>query len=176
MKKLIVVFVVLLSSCAPIRETVKNSDFYYFGVNTKTFKEANYWKAGAGVLASVATHTAGHYAYAGLTGMSVRQDGLFEVVDGNSPAHNLREFFAAGFALQNGVGLILTTIPATRQSDFTKGYVSAAFAETVLYPAIYRDNGDLHQLNEHGGNGDLAYGIFTGIATYNMLRVNWKKE
>lgn len=176
MKKLIVVFVVLLSSCAPIRETAKNSDFYYFGVNSKAFKEANYWKVGAGALTSIATHTAGHYVYAGLTGIHVRQDGLSEVVDGNLPTHNLRDFSIAGFAFQNGVGLILTTIPATRQSDFTKGYVSAAFIETAFYPVAYKTEGDFNQLSEQGGNGDIAYGIFTAIATHNMLRVNWKKE
>lgn len=176
MKKLIVVFVLLLSACTSLKETVKNSDFYYFGVNAKTFKEANYWKAGAGALASVATHTAGHYAYAGLTGIHIRQQGLSEVVDGNLPAHNLRDFFTSGFALQNGIGLILTSIPVIRQSDFTKGYVTASFIEIVFYPAVYRTDGDLNQLSEHGGNGDLAYGIFTGIATHNMLRVNWKKE
>lgn len=176
MKYLIVVAVMMISACAPLKETVKNSDFYYLGVNAKTFKEANYKAVALGAVASVATHTAGHYAYAGLTGMRVQQDGLLEVVDGESPEHHLRGFSMAGFALQNGVGLILTSIPATRQSDFTKGYVTAAFAETAFYPVIWRNNGDLHQIKEHGGNDDLMYGIFTAIATHNMLRVNWKKE
>jgi hypothetical protein len=160
-----------------MRETVKNSDFYYFGVNAKTFKEANYKAVALGAVASVVTHTAGHYAYAGLTGMRVQQDGLHEIVDGKAPEHNLRDFSMAGFALQNGVGLILTSIPATRQSDFTKGYVTAAFVETAFYPAFFRgESGDLYMSNQYGGNADIEYAIFTAIATHNMLRVKWHKD
>lgn len=175
MKKLIVAVVLMLSACAPIQETVKNSDFYYFGVNTKMVKEANYWKVGAGVLTSVAVHTAGHYIYAGMTNMDVKQDGFLEVVDGSSSRREKREFSQAGHILQNGVGLILTSIPKTRQSDFTKGYVAAAWVETAFYPALFRKEGDLNISHDNGGNADLEYGVNLLLATHNMLRVKWSK-
>lgn len=174
MKNLILALIILLlAGCAHIEKT----DFYFFGVNTKTFKEVNYWKVAAGAITSVAVHTAGHYAYAGLTGMSVRQDGFNEVAGYGYKERQYIEFAQAGFIAQNLVGLVLTSIPATRQSDFTKGYVAMAFIETVSYPLFeHGENGDLNMSNRHGGNATLEYIGYAAIATHNLLRVNWKKD
>lgn len=168
--------VCLLIGCAGMKEATKGYDFYYFGVNTKTFKEANYWKVTAGAITSVAVHTAGHYAYAGLNGMSVRQDGFKEVVDRGYSDKNCREFAQAGFLTQNLIGLALTSIPAFRQSDFTKGYVAMAFIETVSYPLLWQNDGDLYSSDKNGGNATLEYIGYSAVALHNLLRINWEKE
>jgi uncharacterized protein YceK len=174
MKKLVIaLLVVMLFGCGAIKETVKNSDFYYFGVNTKMVKEANYWKVATGALASVAVHTAGHRIYAQINNMNLRQEGLEEWLAYGYSAKQSRECAQAGLALQNGIGLILTSIPYTRKSDFTKGYVVSAWTETAFSPLI---SNDLNSSNEHGGNRDWEYGINLFVATHNMLRVNWYKD
>jgi len=156
-----------------MRETVKNSDFYYFGVSTKTFKEANYWKVGAGALTSIGAHSAGHHLYAKVNNMNLTQQGLEEKLDYGYDNRQSRECAQAGLVLQNVVGLVLTSIPYTRQSDFTKGYVGAAFSETVLSPII---SNDLDSSNEKGGNSFWEYTGNLALATHNMLRVNWRKD
>jgi hypothetical protein len=177
MKRLaIALLVVMACGCGAIKETVKNSDFYYFGVNTKTFKEANYWKVGLGGLTSFGVHIGAHWIYNGLYDMGGEQNGFLEVTDGNCESQKVREFDQVGFAAQNGVGFILTSIPYTRQSDFTKGYVVAAFAETSSYILWSGDHGDFNMSASHGGNRDWEYAINLFVATHNMLRVNWYKD
>jgi len=167
----------MLSACAPIQQTIKQTDFYYFGINAKMVKEANWYMVILGAVTAVGVHTGGHYLYAALNNIEVKQDGFFEVIDGNAEPRKKREFAQAGPVLQNGVGLILTTIPATRKWDFTKGYVAASFVETAFYPALFRgDSGDLYISNKYGGNADVEYAIFTAVATHNMLRVKWHKD
>jgi|ERR1035437_2386249 hypothetical protein len=172
---IIILAVCLLIGCAGMKEATKGYDFYYFGVNTKMLKEANYWKVAAGAITSVAVHTAGHYAYAGLNGMSVRQDGFNEVISGNEPKQT-REFMQAGFLTQNLIGLALTSIPVFRQSDFTKGYVAMAFIETVSYPLLWQNDGDLYSSDKNGGNATLEYIGYSAVALHNLLRINWEKE
>lgn len=177
MKKLAVaLLVVMVCGCGAIKETVKNSDFYYFGVNTKTFKEMNYWKAGLGVLASVGVHAGAHWAYNGIFDMGAEQNGFLEVADGNCAPQKVREFSQVGFAAQNLGGLILTSIPKTRQSDFTKGYVVASWVEIVSYSLWNGDHGDFNMSASHGGNRDWEYALSLFVATHNILRVRWKKE
>jgi len=153
-------------------------DFYFFGVNAKTFKEADYKMVILGAATSLAVHTAGHYLYAEMAGMDIRQDGFTERLESwkYSNKHN-REFAQAGFVLQHAVGVLLTSIPYTRQTDFTRGYVAFAFAETATYPLVHQGvKGDLNYSNKYGGDRDLEYAAFMAVATHNMLRVKWYKE
>ena len=77
-------------------------DFYFFGVNTKTFKEADWKMVALGAATSIAVHTAGHYAYAELNGMSIRQDGFCEKISfSNYSAKQNREIAQAGFVAQH---------------------------------------------------------------------------
>lgn len=169
---LIIMFLIMLSGTAHAQW-----DFYFFGVNAKTFKEADWKMVVLGAATSLAVHTAGHYLYAASNDIHVTQDGFKEIIslDENS-GREVREFAQAGFILQHAVGLALTTIPATRQTDFTKGYVAFAFFETMTYPAVHRHEGDLSLSNQNGGSGYADYAVFMTVATHNILRVNWKKE
>lgn len=151
-------------------------DFYFFGVNARLFKEADYRLLAAGVASSLAVHVAGHYAYAGLHGMKVRQHGFKEIVPAGYAAKRYREFAQAGFVAQHAVGLLLTSLPITRHSDFTRGYVALALAETVTYPALHRHEGDLHFSHRYGGNRDLEFAAYSAVAIHNVLRVKWYKE
>ncbi|MCK9570043.1 hypothetical protein M0R72_13960 [Candidatus Pacearchaeota archaeon] len=149
-------------------------DFYFFGVNTKTFKEADWKMVVMGAATSIAVHVGGHYAYAAANGISIYQDGCREVI-GPASTKQLREFNQVGFALQHAVGLALTSIPWTRQTDFTRGYVVAAWVETAVYPALNHKQGDLYWSNHYGGNSDYEYAAYMAVATHNLFRVNWAK-
>ena len=151
-------------------------DFYFFGINTKMIKEANYKMVALGVVTSLAVHTAGHYAYAAANGMDMRQEGLYEVVGADYSAKQQRESGQAGFFAQHLVGLALTTIPATRQTDFTRGYVACAFFNTLLYPVFDQGKGDLTSSAQYGGDRDWEYAAYMLLATHNVLRVKWYKE
>lgn len=172
---LIFVIVCQLVLVSPVK--AEGWDFYFFGVNTKTFKEADWKMVVLGAVTSAAVHTAGHYAYAGIHGISVRQEGLSEMVSFSeySPQRN-REFLQSGFIAQHFVGLILTTVPYTRQTDFTRGYVALAWIQTVTYPIRRQTDGDLYWSQKFGGNRDLEFIAYTAVATHNVLRVNWSKQ
>jgi hypothetical protein len=152
-------------------------DFYFFGINTKMIKESDYKMVALGAVTSLAVHTAGHYLYAAAADMHVRQDGFKEIVSlSDNSTKEIREFAQAGFILQHAIGVALTTIPATRQTDFTKGYVAFAFLETLTYPAIHQHTGDLSLSDNNGGNGYVDYAVFMTVATHNVLRVKWEKD
>jgi hypothetical protein len=172
----LVAALLVVFSAGSARAETTGWDFYFFGVNTKLFKEANYKMMALGAATALAVHIGGHYAYAAANGMSVTQDGLEERISGNYPDHKIRWFMLSGFIAQHAVGLALTTIPATRQTDFTRGYVAFAWAETLSYPLRNNERGDLYSSDRHGGNRDLEYMIFSAIATHNVLRVKWYKE
>jgi hypothetical protein len=179
MKKIIIVLSIVFCFSVTAQAyggTFEKTDFYFFGINTKGIKELTWWKFGLGAVASVAVHTGAHYAYSGLAGMSISQQGLIEVSNNHYEAKKERERAQIGLAAQNIVGIILTSIPATRQTDFTKGYVAAALAETVFYPAIWKDNGDLNVSSRNGGNADIEYWANTIVATHNFFRIKWYKD
>ena len=151
-------------------------DFYFFGVNPKMIKEADWKMVALGAATSVAVHTAGHYLYAAVNDIHVHQDGCKEMISlHENSAREIREFSQAGFVLQHAVGLALTTIPATRQTDFTRGYVVAAFAETAIHPALFTGDNDLSMSDKYGGNRDLEYIGYMTVATHNLFRVKFYK-
>lgn len=172
-KMLLVVLMLLFST----NVMAEGWDFYFFGVNTKTFKDANYLKVAAGVATSIAVHTAGHYIYAGFTNINVTQDGFREVISGDYTNTEAREFAQAGFLAQSIGGLILTSIPYTRQSDFTKGYVAMEFLEVATYPMFWQGtSGDFNMSDRHNGDKDWEYAGHMAVAIHNMLRINWEKQ
>ena len=173
MKKTILLAILfLLVSCLPVQ--AQGYDFYFFGVNPKVLKNSDWKMVALGAATSVVVHTAGHYLYAAANDIHVRQDGFKEMISTReNSAREIREFAQAGFVLQHAVGLALTTISATRQTDFTKGYVVAAFAETVSYPILHQQQGDLITSDRYGGDRDLEYIGYMAVATDNLFRIKW---
>jgi hypothetical protein len=166
--------VIFTQGCATVKEATKNYDFYAFGVKAETFKpkNMNYFAVAAGVVTAIAVHEGGHYLYAGLNHMSVRQNGFYEVAAYGYSAQQYREFASAGHIAQAVGGLILTSIPYTRQTSFTKGYVVAELLETTLYSQAFRHDGDLVMSRQYGGSGWEEYG-YDVIAVHNVLRIKW---
>jgi len=175
-RKYLLVLLLLLCSCG-------GTKFYFFGVDADIFKEAqakDWAHVTAGVVSSVAVHTAGHWAAAEIFDVD------FEFRDYYTKEHvteydsdsDLRWFARGGFVLQHAVGTALTSFEATRYSWFTKGYVASAAVGTWTYP-LYHYGSDYHDfrlLDDAGGNGDLEYGIYSAIGLHNLLRVPWIKE
>jgi hypothetical protein len=176
MKKLLLVFLMFaLCSCG-------GTKFYFFGVDADIFKEANgkNWMAvSAGVVTSVATHTAGHWLAAEAFGVEFKFKDCYtkEEVTHYDSDSDLRWFARGGFVLQHAVGTALTSFETTRYSWFTKGYVASSAIGTWTYP-LYHSGSDYHDfklIDDAGGNGDAEYGIYSAIGLHNLLRVPWKK-
>jgi hypothetical protein len=181
-KKILLAFCVLWVMAIPaqsfeLKNLSKGYDFYAFGVNLKTFDtdHMNYPAAIAGALTAVALHAGGHYAYAGLNHMSITQDGLREMVAAGYSERQYREFASAGMITQAIGGLILTSLPWTRQTSFTKGYVIAELLENSLYSQFFKNDGDFIMSRKYGGSGWEEYG-YDAIALHNIFRINWKAE
>jgi hypothetical protein len=184
MKKtiLLAVFLVLCWTSAwadSFAELTKGYDFYFFGVNLETFKakNLNYPAAIAGGITAVLVHTGGHYLVAGLNGVSIKQEGLHEIYDFSKMNDRQCRDIASGGAIAQAIGgLILTSIPATRQSSFTKGYVIVEAVETISHPFVWNGyNDDTGMSINHGGSNWEMVG-YDAIASHNLLRVKWYKE
>ena len=48
-----------------------------------------------------------------------------------------------------------------------------AWMETVTYPLLHPDDGDLYLSHHFGGNRDWEFAAYMAVATHNVLRVNW---
>jgi len=182
MKKVSLIIFLLLFLCS-----CGGTKFYFFGVDADIFREAeakDWAKVGAGVVTSVAVHTAGHWAAGEIFDVDFKFKDCYtkeevsnECWDGGCSDSDLRWFARGGFVLQHSVGLALTSFETTRYSYFTKGYVGSAAIGTWAYP-LYHHGSDYHDfkmIDEHGGNGDLEYAIYSTIALHNVLRVPWYK-
>jgi len=172
-KKIFLLLLLLLNiSCA-------GTKFYLFGVDTDVIKDATrgeILEAAAGAVVSMGTHVAGHYLLAEIFDVEIHQDGRREVVDSYESDSDVRWFARGGFLLQSIVSTSLTSLETTRHSYFTKGYVLTTAISIWSYPLRYGSDGDYGCLDDHGGNWELEYGIYSAVALHNMLRVPWKKD
>ena len=182
MKRYLPLLLLLLMLCG-----CGGTKFYFCGVDADIFKEADgkdWMSVGAGVVTSVATHTAGHWLAGEIFDVDFKFNGTYtkeevsaECWNGGCSNSDLRWFARGGFVLQHGVGLALTRFESTRYSYFTKGYVASAAIGTWTYP-VYHSGSNYHDfkmLDAHGGSGDAEYGIYSVIALHNLLRVPWYK-
>jgi len=139
-----------------------------------------------GAIASVATHIAGHYIAAELVGGEIDQQGFVEVIMNGDELSNSdnRWISRGGFVAQTLVNTILTSFEATRESYFTRGFTIATMLEIGTYPLRNRDNSrhldvdcynDIRCTNYYGGNGDLEWGLYTGMSLYNFYKINQDK-
>lgn len=157
--------------------------FYFMGVDTDIIKDArarDWAYVGLGVASSFAAHAGGHWVFGEVFGVE------FEYRDFYTKEHvtnageysdsDARWFGRGGFVLQHSIGLALTSFEATRYSYYTKGYVGHAALQTWTYQFVDSDYNDLKWLDDHGGDGDLEWGIYSLVALHNVLRVPWKGE
>jgi hypothetical protein len=151
-------------------------EFYFFGINLKTFQESNWLKVTAGAVASVLVHELGHALYLQSQGkdwdLQSSSSGLAIHTSDPLSENQYRNFGRAGFALQTFIGAALTTFEKTRYSDFTKGWVGMNAFEVCSYNGRNHDIGnDFEMIERGGGKGDFELGVFYLISSYNLLKM-----
>lgn len=149
------------------------TDFYYFGINGKWIKNAKWGDVATGVVSSVATHFLGHMGYAYVKGLDVTVSGTKEILHEPYSDSEARNFARAGFVLQHGVGLVLTSCKRSRDWDFTKGYTITTALATITYPWRHSSDGDFNMIDDHGGNGCVEYLFFCALSCHEILRIEW---
>jgi len=153
-------------------------EFYFFGINLKSFQGSNWLELTAGAVASVLVHELGHALYLQSQGkdwdlQSSSSSGLAIHTSDSLSKNQYRNFGRAGFALQTFIGAVLTTFEKTRYSDFTKGWVGMNAFEVCSYNGRDHDIGsDFEMIEKGGGNGDFELGVFYLISSYNLLKMD----
>ncbi len=177
-KKAFILFVVLTFVMSPSALWAKGGfDIYFLGVNLKTFQGSNWMKIAAGAAASILTHELGHALYLESRGkdwsIEPSSAGFAITTTDSLTDKEYRGLGRAGYLLQTGIGLLLTSFDATAKSDFTKGWVGINVVQTLTYK-LRGHNGydDFEMINRGQGNGESSYRLFTSISIYNFLRAN----
>lgn len=162
---LIIAIAILLQPC--ISAARSDYEFYFFGVNSKAFKESNWLMVTTGAIASILAHEIGHALYLESQGkdwdLLSSSSGLAIHTDNYLTNKQYRNFGQSGFALQTGIGVLLTSFESTKHLDFTKGWVSMNVAQLYTYGQRKYDNGDDFALIERG-NGDK--GLISGVSAF----------
>ena len=177
-KKFIVVFLVGALVLISSHRTAAAFDyeFYFFGINLKTFQNGNWPMLAAGALTSILCHELGHALYLDSQGKDWNiiqsQSGLTIETDNDLTNSQYQNFGWSGFAFQSFLGTILTSFDITRQSDFTKGFVSVTAAQLLSYEHRGHDNGDDFALIERGnGDKDPNFGMLAVINHNNLVAI-----
>jgi len=173
-KKLGIVLSLLLLLATPTY--AGNWDINIFGFKPEIITKENWGWFLLGSASATFVHVSGHYIIAGINDTSVHQEGLLEIINCGYSNREYREFAQGGFIFELATGTILTSIPSIKNSGFVKGFVSTTFARVVTYPIVYRNSGDLHLSNKYGGNADLEYIFYLGVASFNLYRIDWQKK
>ncbi len=177
-KKLIIVFLlgvmVLISSSRTA--TAFDYEFYFFGINLKTYQNSNWVMVTAGALTSIICHEFGHAFYLDSQGkdwsIHPSSAGLTIETGDYLTDGQYRDFGWSGFAFQSFLGTILTSFDTTRKSDFTKGFVSVTAAQLVSYEHRGHDHGDDFALIERGnGDRDPNNGMLAIINHNNLVAI-----
>ena len=165
---------ILLQPCASVAQS--DWEFYFFGVNLKTFQDSNWLMVATGAVASMLTHELGHALYLESQGkdwdLLPSSSGLAIHTDNYLTNKQYRNLGRSGFALQTGIGTILTSFKSTKHLDFTKGWVSMNVVQIYTYEQRKHDNGDDFALIERG-NGDkgLNLGALAFMTQTNLLAI-----
>jgi hypothetical protein len=148
-------------------------EYYILGINTKLFKDRNWFELAAGAATAIVVHEAAHIAAAELQG----HDWHFSM-ESTGPAvwfENGDNYFLdanAGFFAETIVGTTLNLIPSTRGTDFAKGYNCSTFTRLLSYNLRWDYEsgvqGDFKMIDENGGDGEAEHFIYTGIAKLNF--------
>ena len=151
-----------------------NYEINIFGINMKTFKNSNWMEVAAGALSSVLVHEMGHALYLTSQGkeweFSAAYSGLAVETDENLTNSQYRNFGRAGFALQSLVGAFLTFFDSTRNTDFTKGWISMNTFQISTYSLRGHHAGSDFDLIEKGnGDKELEFSAFAIISEYNKI-------
>lgn len=153
-----------------------NWDINIFGFKPEIITKENWGWFLLGSASATFVHVSGHYIMGKVNDMSVHQEWFSEVVRCGYSNKAYREFAQGGFVFELATGTILTSFPSIKNSGFVKGFVSTTFARVLTYPIVYRNSGDLYTSNKYGGNADLEYAVYVGVAAFNLYRIDWQKK
>jgi hypothetical protein len=165
---LIMLAAVLLSGCAGYKVSV-------LGVDVKalhSMEASDCGEVALGVVASVATHVAGHFIAAEIFDVDIHLEGLNEVVDYSTrPSQNSLQWMArGGFLFQLAVNTALVELAP--DSYFTKGFTGFTTIELLTYHQRHPNSGDFALLTRNEADGDMEYNLFLTWAAYNALRLS----
>jgi hypothetical protein len=156
-------------------------EFQFFGVNYQDVKDREWTKVVVGGASSIIAHELGHMVAGELLGMGSSSFDFNNFVamagDGyhDSSSHDKALFSAAGFIVQGAGSIILTSIPATRHSDFTVGWNTATMCVGTMYGitgGTRKESSDVKLMEDNGWPGtEIAFttGAIGGITTYYSL-------
>jgi hypothetical protein len=153
-------------------------DFYFFGINLKTFKNSNWLMVTAGAITSMVVHELGHILYLDSQGkdwnlLFQSSSGFAVYTDNYLTDRQYRNFGWSGFAFQAGIGTLLTSFESTKHSDFTKGLVSMNAVELWTYDHRNHDGGDDFALIERGnGDKNVNFGTLAVISHKNLAAIS----
>ena len=172
LKGILVAFIILFSTPA----SASGWKVYIMGVDLDLIKERDWAMIGLGVGSSLLAHKIGHIGYLSLSNkhFSVKGDRVFYssryIYHEKLAPEESRRYARAGFAFQSLIGLALTGFKATRESNFTKGFILMTDLELALYHQYHKDWGDFSTIETNGGNMARDYNAFCAIAIYNTAR------
>jgi hypothetical protein len=166
-----VLFALVLNSS--VCSAQSSYEFYAFGINLKTFKDCNWMAVAAGAVSSILVHEMGHAVYLESQGKDWRfttsPSGFAVRTSDHLSDSQYHNFGRAGFALQTGIGALLTFFESTRHSDFTKGWVSINAAGIYTYNMRSHDDSNDFDLIEKGhGDWMLEFGMLAFASRNNM--------
>lgn len=171
---LIVAAAILLQPC--ISSAQSDYEFYFFGINSKAFKNSNWLMITAGAVTSMLAHELGHALYLESQGkgwdFSGSSAGLAVSTSNNLTDSQYRNLGRSGFAFQAGIAALLTTFESTKRLDFTKGWVCMNAVQLWTYDHRKHDRGDDFALIERG-NGDkrLDFSALALISQNNLVAI-----
>jgi len=171
MKTIIVVLGIVFILCSNVYAGDWSKNWTINGIPVERFKHAEpeeYLEMAVGMGTSMLVHWGSHVLWLELNGKDWHQSGLKEICESSLTNSEARMFGRAGFvgSLVVGTGLKFTPLNDTW---FATGYHSMTFLEISLYPALHHGEGDLHLIEERGGNDDLEYVIYTGWSAALLL-------
>lgn len=171
---LLIAVAILVQPCVSAAQS--DYEFYFFGVNLKAFKNSNWLMLTAGAVSSLLAHELGHALYLESQGkdwdLTASSSGFAVRTNNHLSDSQYQNFGRAGFAFQAGIGAVLTSFKRTRNSDFTKGWVSMNAAQIWTYDRRKNDRNDDFALIEKG-NGDkrLDFGVLALVSQNNLLAI-----
>ena len=177
MKTFILVLIIFLSVLSNTATAGDGMEFRFFGINPADFKDRNPIKVVIGGFASHIVHEMGHVVIGNMLDMDTEYDFADRVVYSNDYDNSTNSektlFHAGGFIATTIVGTVITSIPATRHSDYTLGFNGFSAIHDTMYGLTGGLNdeqySDVHNLDNLGQDGTaiaLTSGVYAGILTY----------
>lgn len=156
--------------------------YYFNGVDLAWLKDAklkDYGMMLLGHVTCIAIHELSHIAYLEKNDIKYNyridfkhQTGVIKLNYNKMTNAQIRRFNRAGYTVDTIVGLILTSIPKTNNTYFTRGYVATHSIGLATYD-LRNKKGDFKGLKKGGGDEDIFRIAVSLGSAHNLLRQDW---